>query len=255
LLLAMENGSIDPDGGDLGSFLEHLGPSAMPLLLRSIETTSIPALKERLRLSMRGLAQRHRPELIALLKAESPEVVGGAAYLVAQLGLVEGIPALHELLRSERVEFRRLAIDALTRMKSSSALEGLRSALKDADRDVRVAAARGLAASNYAPARNTLEAVVNSRTLRAADLTEKIAFFEAFGTVAGPESISLLDRLLNGRRLLARESAEIRACAAMALGQLGTPAARAALLKASDDSSPMVRNAVSNALRVERATR
>ena len=63
---------------------------------------------------------------------------------------------------------------------------------------------------------------------------------------------SLLDRLLNGRRrLLKRETPEIRACAAMALGRVGTPVARAALLKASDDASPMVRNAVANALRME----
>jgi HEAT repeat protein len=92
---------------------------------------------------------------------------------------------------------------------------------------------------------------VSSHTLRAADLTEKIAFFEAFGSVAGVESTTLLDRLLNGRRLFQRESAEIRACAAMALGRIGSPGARAALLKASGDASPMVRNAVTNALRIE----
>jgi len=251
LLVAMENGSIDPDGVELGGFLEHLGPSAMPLLLRSIETTALPALKERLRLSMRGLAERHRAELTGLLRAESPEVVCGAARLCAQLALTEAVPALIDLLASQEVEFRRVAVEALTQLRGASALEGLRSALQDQDRDVRVAAARGLAAANYGPARATLEAVVNSRTLRTADLTEKIAFFEAFGSVAGVESTTLLDRLLNGRRLLHRESPEIRACAAMALGRIGSPAARASLLKASGDSNPMVRNAVANALRTE----
>jgi len=251
LLVAMESGSIDPDGSELGGFLEHLGPSAMPLLLRSIETTSVVALKDRLRQAMRGLAQRHRAELIGLLRADSPEVLRGAARLCAQLGIAEAIPPLTELLKSTHVESRRLAIEALTQLRSASALEALRGALKDADRDVRVAAARGLAAANYGPARATLESVVSSRTLRAADLTEKIAFFEAFGSVAGLESTALLDRLLNGRRLLQRESPEIRACAAMALGRIGSPAARASLLKASGDSSPMVRNAVANALRME----
>lgn len=251
LLVALETGSIDPDGAELGDFLEHLGASAMPLLLRSIETGNLPALKERLRLAMRGLAQRHRPELIALLRAESPEVVRGAARLCAQLGISEAITVLTELVRAPNVEFRRVAVEALTQLRSASALEALRAALKDTDRDVRVAAARGLAAANYGPARATLEAVLSSHTLRAADLTEKIAFFEAFGSVAGVESTTLLDRLLNGRRLLKRESPEIRACAAMALGRIGSPAARAALLKASADASPMVRNAVANALRVE----
>lgn len=251
LLVAMEGGNIDPDGTELGGFLEHLGPTAMPLLLRTIETSALPALKERLRLSMRGLAQRHRAELIALLRAESPEVLRGAARLCAQLGMVEAIPLLTDLLKSSQVEARRLAVEALTHLRSAAALEALRSALRDTDRDVRVAAARGLAAANYGPARATLEAVVSSRTLRAADLTEKIAFFEAFGSVAGAESTGLLDRLLNGRRMFQRESPEIRACAAMALGRIGSPAARASLLKASGDGSPMVRNAVANALRME----
>ncbi|NJD09761.1 MAG: hypothetical protein FIB01_04720, partial [Gemmatimonadetes bacterium] len=251
LLVAMEGGNIDPDGTELGGFLEHLGPSAMPLLLRSIETSALPALKERLRQSMRGLAQRHRPELIGLLRAESPEVLRGAARLCAQLGIVEAIPPITELLKSGQVEARRLAVEALTQLRSASALEALRSALKDSDRDVRVAAARGLAAANYGPARATLESLVSSRTLRVADLTEKIAFFEAFGSVAGLESTALLDRLLNGRRMFKRESPEIRARAAMALGRSGSRAARAALLKASGDSSPMVRNAVANALRME----
>jgi HEAT repeat protein len=131
------------------------------------------------------------------------------------------------------------------------ALEALRSALRDSDRDVRVAAARGLAAANYGPARATLESVVSGHSLREADLTEKIAFFEAFGSVAGVESTALLDRLLNGRRLFKRESPEIRACAAMALGRIGSPAARTVLSKAAEDPSPMVRNAVANALRGE----
>jgi HEAT repeat protein len=164
---------------------------------------------------------------------------------------MEAVPHLTDLLKAPQAELRRLAVEALTQLRGAAALEALRSALKDSDRDVRVAAARGLAAANYGPARSTLEALVSSRTLRAADLTEKIAFFEAFGSVAGMESLELLDRLLNGRRLLKRESPEIRACAAMALGRIGNPAARASLLKASGDSSPMVRNAVANALRAE----
>jgi HEAT repeat protein len=61
----------------------------------------------------------------------------------------------------------------------------------------------------------------------------------------------MLDRLLNGRRMFGKESQEIRACAAMALGKVGTPAARASLQKAAQETNPMVRNAVTKALRQE----
>ena len=78
-----------------------------------------------------------------------------------------------------------------------------------------------------------------------------IAFFEAFGAVADAAGVATLDRLLNGRKLFAKEQAELRACAAMALGRVRAPAARTALEKAAADASPVVRNAVARALRGE----
>ena len=62
----------------------------------------------------------------------------------------------------------------------------------------------------------------------------------------------MLDKLLNGKNLLRqKQSPEIRACAAMALGRVGSPASRAALEKATAETNPMVRNAVAKALRRE----
>jgi HEAT repeat protein len=87
--------------------------------------------------------------------------------------------------------------------------------------------------------------------VRDADLTEKIAFFEAYGAVATAESVVMLDRMLNGRRLFGKENPEMRACAAMALGRVGSPGARAALQRAAEDPNPMVRSAVLKALRQE----
>jgi HEAT repeat protein len=42
---------------------------------------------------------------------------------------------------------------------------------------------------------------------------------------------------------------QIRACAAMAVGKIGTPEARKVLQKAASDKDPLVRNAVTKALR------
>ena len=95
---------------------------------------------------------------------------------------------------------------------------------------------------------------LQGKIVRDADLTEKIAFFEAFGAVANAESVNMLDKLLNGKSLFRKESPELRACAAMALGKVGTPASRAALDKASRDDNAMVRNAVLKAMRSESTT-
>ena len=59
-----------------------------------------------------------------------------------------------------------------------------------------------------------------------------------------------LGKLLNSRGWLGRgESPEIRACAALGLARVRHPSARAALETAAEDADPVVRTAVSRALR------
>ena len=251
LLASLEDGTIDPTGPELGIFLAHLGPNAMPLLLRTIDRTGVTTLQERLRVAMQGLAERYRTHLLALLRLDAPEIVRGAVGLVVQMSMNDAIPPMAEILKHPDAGLRRVAVDGLSQMKTASAFEALQRALDDADRDVRIAAARGLAAARYTPARPRLEEVVKGKSLRDADLTEKIELFEAFGAVATADSVDMLDRMLNGKRMFAKETPELRACAAMALGRVGTPAARAALQKSADETNPMVRNAVTKALRQE----
>lgn len=252
LLHTLEHGNIDPKGRDLGIFLQHLGPAAMPVLLASIERSVAGALQDRLRTAMEGLADAHRSEVLELLRHRDTEVVRGAARLAGQLGQADAAPALTELMQRSDPTVRRVAVEALVRIRNSTALEAVQRALTDVDREVRIAAARGISSLRFAPARARLEELLESRTVREADLTEKIAFFEAYGSLANAESVAMLDRMLNGRRLLSKESPEVRACAAMALGRVGTPAARSALEKAREDANPMVRNAVIKSLRPER---
>ena len=62
--------------------------------------------------------------------------------------------------------------------------------------------------------------------------------------------VATLDQMLNGKSLFGRrEDAELRACAAVALGRVGTPDAQAALRQAANEKDVVVRNAVARALR------
>jgi HEAT repeat protein len=91
---------------------------------------------------------------------------------------------------------------------------------------------------------------VKGKAVRDADLTEKMAFFEGYGALCGDAGVPQLDNILNGKGFLGRrEDADIRACAAVALGRVGTPKAREALQKASTEKDIVVRNAVNKALR------
>jgi len=127
----------------------------------------------------------------------------------------------------------------------------LEKAIDDGDRDVRIAAVKFLGQRGARNAFPRIEAAVLGTKLKDSDLTEKMTFFEAYGALAGTAGIPVLEKLLVPKTgLLARkEDPETRACAAMALGKIRVPAAREVLQKVSQDKEPLVRNAVSRALR------
>jgi hypothetical protein len=77
-----------------------------------------------------------------------------------------------------------------------------------------------------------------------------MAFFEAYGSIAGAAALKYLEGMLAPRGLLRmKESAEMRACAAMALGRVRTRESREVLERAAADKELVVRNAVNRALR------
>jgi len=77
-----------------------------------------------------------------------------------------------------------------------------------------------------------------------------MVFFEAFGALVGTKGLPTLEKMLAGKGFLGKKAdPETRACAAMALGKVRTPEARAVLERAAQDKEPLVRNAVTRALR------
>jgi hypothetical protein len=114
-----------------------------------------------------------------------------------------------------------------------------------------VAAVRALGAKAYRGVFPRLEPIVKGKQIRGADLTEKMAFFEAYGAMCGDGGVAFLDGLLNGKGLFGkREDAELRACAAVALGRIGTAKARESLQKGLvDEKDVVVRNAVNRAMK------
>src|SRR5690606_19469001 len=195
------------------------------------------------------LARDHQREIVRLLGSAGGSVAAGAARLAGRVGIGEAVPGIVALRGRASAPARRTAVEALIRIRNAAALDALQHSIDDEDREVRLIALRGLASLRYAPARQRLEKALDSKLVRDADLTEKMAFFEAFGAVATADNIDMLDRLLNGRKLFSRPSPELRACAALALGKINAPAARTALEQAAADPQPIVRNAVLKALR------
>ena len=129
-------------------------------------------------------------------------------------------------------------------------MQMLERALIDEDREVRVVAVRAIGSRNARAALPRIEAAIKGKELREGNLTEKMAFFEAYGMLCGEAGITLLDGLLNAKGFMGkRDDAEIRACAAMALGKIGSAKAMESLNRALGEKDVIVRNAVSRAIR------
>jgi len=252
LVRALEEKSITPSALELGSFLRHLRAGALAPLLRAADVMEDPALKPVLMDAVRAIAEANPSLVVQFLDHDDPAVMKGAARMAGRLRLGDAASGLVRLLRHVDPTVRLAAVEGAVNIRSSSVTGLLQGALQDADREVRMASARGLAVLRFSPSTVAFREILKGKALRSADLSEKIAFFESYGVMEDPGAVAFLGSMLNGRSLLGRrESPEIRACAALALGKVGTREALAAMEKARDDGDPVVRSAVSRALRKE----
>ena len=237
----------------LGALLAYFPPESLGPLLRAGEGSESAAARAALLNAAERLAAPNPGALRGFAQDADPAIAAGAARLVGRLRVTEAGPDVARLLTRPEGRVRVAAVEALQELRSPVASGALEGALEDEDREVRVAAVRALAALRWGPARQRLEGALDSRRLRDADLTERIAFFEAYGQLAGAESVGLLDRMLNGKSWLGRrENGEMRACAALGLGRVRHPSAEKALAAAAADPDPVVRSAVGRALRALR---
>ena len=249
---AIEDGAVAPESEHVNLFFSRLHPKALPVLIRFAEMAEDPAVRARLSSAIDGLATRYPSEVTKLLESDEPAVVRGAARVAGRVALSQTVAGLGKALSHGDREVRLAVVESLVAIRLTPALTALGNALDDSDRDVRISAARGLGAVRFASARERLGACLDGKRLRDADLTEKMAFYEAYGAVGGNEAVERLDQMLNKKGFMGRRpGTEERACAALGLGQAGTPAARQALERAREDEDPVVRNAVLRALRQE----
>lgn len=249
---ALEDGAVSPEDDDVNLFFGRLRADAMPILIRFAEMSETEGVAKRLGSAVDGLAARYPDEVNLLLESDEPVVVAGAARVAGRVGLGTAVEGLETALDHPDRDVRMAVVNALVSIRLAPALQALTLALGDEDREVRIGAVRALGAVRFASARDALRKHINGKRIKDADLTEKMAFFEAYGAIGGNAAVAELDDLLNAKGFLGRRNpTEMRACAALGLGQAGTPEADKALEKAQGDEDPIVRNAVVRALKHE----
>jgi hypothetical protein len=250
LLQSMDGAAELPPAAELSELFEQLRGSALSTVLEWLGRLQNPRLRPLLEQAATRLAAQSTADLVKLVASPKREVALEAIKRAGALRTPAAVAPIAKVLESGDAELRGAAVQALSQIGSTSALQALERAVDDQDRDVRIATIRALQARAYRPVLPRLQEIVKARAIRDADLTEKMAVFEAYGSLCGDGGIGALDAMLNGKSMFGRrEDAELRACAAVALGRIGSAEARASLQRAATEKDVVVRNAVGRALR------
>lgn len=250
LLQALDETPTLPPGDELSELFDQLRPSGLATVLQWTAKIRNEKLRPLLEAAANRLAGANTAELVRLVQSTDLEVSSEAIRRAGSLKAQAAVLPLSKILGDPEASRRLLAVTALAEIASPGALQALERVVEDSDRDVRIAGVRAMTTHNYRPVVVRLEGVVKGKAIRDADLTEKMAFFEAYGSLCGDGGISQLDSMLNSKGFLGRrEDPEIRACAAIALGRIGSGRAMETLRKAAAEKDIVVRNAVTRALR------
>jgi HEAT repeat protein len=244
-----EASGLGPDQ-DAAALLRELRSSALEPLVSWLPNLSSAPLRKMLEDVVDKLASSNIVEVQRLLRQPDSPALLGIVALCGRLQLHHAVPGFTDVIAHADPAVRLAAVQTLGQLGTPGALTLLDRAIEDSDRSVRLAAVRAVGTRGYKGALRRIEVVVLGKSPRPIDLTEKMAFFEAYGAIAGAAGLKALSAILLQRGLLKmKEPPETRACAAMALGRIKTTEARDLLQRAAEDKELVVRNAVNRALR------
>ena len=251
LLQSLDEATSHPTEEDLSELFSELRADALTPLMGWLPRLHNERVRALVQSSAERLAQAHAGEVLKALASSDAVVQIEMVRVAGRLKLTGAPEGMGPLLEHGERDLKLAVVEALTTIGSPSATRLLEKAIDDGERDVRITAVKFLGQRGHRNAFPRIEAAVMGAKLKDADLTEKMAFFEAYGALAGATGVPALEKILVPKSgLLARkEDPERRACAAMALGKTRAPAARDVLQKVTQDKEALVRNAVSRALR------
>jgi hypothetical protein len=250
LLQSLDEAPALAGEAEVAEVLRELRATALEPVLSWIPNLSSTGLRAVLEGVADRVAASNTDEVLRILRSPDSEALASVVALCGRLGLHQVVPGLAETITHKDPAVRLASVQTLAQLGTPAALALIDKAIEDDDRSVRLAAVRVVGGRGYKGALKRVEAVVLGKGVKGMDLTEKMAFFEAYGAIAGPAGLKALSGLLLPRGLLKlKEAPETRACAAIAIGKIRTPEARELLTRMTEEKDLVVRNAVNRALR------
>ena len=241
LLQSLDEALVFPTEDELGELFREFRADALATIVTWLPKLTNERVREILDGAAQRLAQAHPEEVVKALQHDDDAAVLETVRMVSRLKLPPVVPALGDLLAHPDQELRHTTAEALATIGTPGAMQQLEKAIDDSDREVRMIAVRTLGSKGHRGAFPKVEAAVMGRSLRGADLSEKMAVFEAYGLLAGAAGVEHLAPMLLGKGFMKRkEDPETRACAAMALGKIATPDVKEILQNAQSDKEPLV---------------
>ena len=234
---------------ELEELFGHLTPAVLSTILKwhgRLSNEEVGATLERV---VERMAEEQPSAVGAALGSSERVVVTEALRLVKGRALEEVADQLAGLVKHADVGVRNELVPALAAAPTSKTMRALVTLIEDPHSEVRTAAVKALAMRRFRGALPALERLVLGRELRSRDLTERRAFFEAYGIIAGEAGVSNLKEILHPRAFWKSTDSDTRACAAWALRHVISQSARGALQRATKDKDLVVRSAAMRALR------
>ncbi len=252
LLTALDKGSTNVSDQELEGLFGGLRPEVFETALELLPQLATERIKALLEDALIKIAIANSKVLTDALESRNREVAHVAVRFAKTLALPEVVPPLGRLLQGPDRDLRAEVVEVLEVIGTSEAMQELEKAVDDPNRAIRLAAIRTLMGHSHDGVVPRIRAKVTDKEFRNTDLTEKKALLEAYAVLAGPPGVEVLALMLLPRGFMRRkEDAQVRACAAMGLGKIGTPKAAAVLRRVAGDKDALVRNAVNQALRDE----
>ena len=251
MLQAIEEVVQPPPEADLAELFRELRGTALEPVLAWLPKLTKEHVRQMLERVVTRLAESFPADVHKILGTPESAALPGAVALAGRLKMQSAVAGLSLSLEHADPAIRLAAAQALGGIGSPGALQTLERALADVDREVRLFAVRVMAEKGYKGALRAVEALVLGKNVESIDLTERQAFFEAYGRIAAAAALAPLSEIAAAKRGLFKKSfaPETRACAVMALARIKSPEARAAIVNVAQDKEVVVRNAVARALR------
>lgn len=248
LISRLEDSKLPADDRDtLVQVLGALGARVVPLVADSFLSVVTQEQRDVLLAVVRLVGEAALAPIGARIAAE-PRAEAARAYAVF-LGVIESptsVPVLGTLTEHLNAGVRAAAIASLARIGGPEANRHLVHALRDANPAVRTEAARGIAWTGDRSASGIVMARLKDET----ETEVVVPLLEALGHLKETRAVSLLSDLANGvSGVFQRHPAAVRAAAIRALGQIGSPEARAAVESHRGDRTPELKAAAEEALK------